>query len=121
RIVACFAADAEFHHDGGAPVQGTDELRAFFAEALTHPRTGNAGTSTHMIINIVIELEGDHGLVQTSAIACLASQGRNSVVLRGLRYNDECVRTSEGWRIARRQHRCLWECEAPGGVVDNRL
>jgi hypothetical protein len=33
-------------------------------------------------------------------------------LVRGIRYIDDLVRTDGGWRIARREHRTLWQYDA---------
>ena len=121
RILRCFVDDAHVEFDGGASVvDGVTALAKFFDTALVQPRMGTSGTSTHLMSNVVVEIDAtdpDVATVETQAVAFLASDTRDTVVIRGLRYSDGCVRTAEGWRIARRVHRSLWQCEAPGGVL----
>lgn len=111
RIVNLFAPDAEIDYHGREPGSGTEAIRALFTEAL------RPGTSTHLMTNTLLDLAGDEAHAQTAAVAFLAVDGADSVTIRGLRYTDRFARTPEhGWRIARRQHRCYWQCSAPGGV-----
>jgi uncharacterized protein (TIGR02246 family) len=112
RIVALFAPDGEIDYHGREPESGTEAIRAFFTGAL------RPGTSTHLMSNTLLDLDGDQAHAQTEAVAFLAFDGADAVTIRGLRYTDRFARTPDlGWRIARRQHRCLWQCSAPGGLV----
>lgn len=121
RIIGCFVDDAHVEFDGGASVvDGVTALAEFFESALVQPRMGTTGTSTHLMSNVTVAFDPsdpDVATVETQAVAFLASDERDTVVIRGLRYSDACLHTEEGWRIARRVHRSLWQCEAPGGVL----
>ena len=114
RIVGCFTDDTHVEYGGGRQVvDGRDALRSFFGGALTE------GASTHVMSNVLVEIaaDGDHAHAETQAVAFHAHAGRETVVIRGLRYSDDCVRTTDGWRIACRVHRPLWECTAPATAV----
>jgi hypothetical protein len=66
--------------------------------------------SMHFIGNHVAAIDGDVAHTETYALAHLVDRppsGRR-MRTRGLRYVDEHVRTSEGWRIRRREHLCDW-------------
>jgi uncharacterized protein (TIGR02246 family) len=117
RIVDLFTAEAEIDYHGREPGAGTDAIRAFFSTALREGPGGRSGASTHLMSNTLLDLDGDRAQAQTEAVAFLAAEGGDSVTLRGLRYTDRFVRTGGGWRIAYRQHRCQWQCAAPGGLV----
>lgn len=114
RIVACFTAQAHVEFDGGSQVvEGRETLRSFFGGALSQ------GTSTHVMSDVLVEVDGDRAHAETQAVAFHAHAGHEAVTIRGLRYSDDVVRTADGWRIARRVHRSLWECTAPGGIATN--
>lgn len=117
RIVALFAPDAEIDYHGRGLMRGAEAIRAFFRQALRQGPGGESGTSTHVMTNTLLDVDGDRAEAQTEAVAFLAADGADSVTMRGLRYTDRFARTDAGWRFVRRQHRCHWQCSAPGGVV----
>jgi ketosteroid isomerase-like protein len=118
RIVSCFTSDTHVEFDNGAEVvDGRDDLTRFFERALVAPRMGRAGVSTHQMSDLLIDLDDDAAHVETQAVAYLASAARTTVVVRGLRYSDDCVRHGDRWLIARRSHRSLWQAEMPGGPI----
>ena len=118
ETVACFADDTHVEFDGGAEVvEGRDALARFFEGAFTSQRMGRTGVSTHLMSNVVVTVTGDTAHVETQAVAYHASDDRDTVIVRGLRYSDDCVRQGDGWLIARRVHRSIWQSEAPGRPV----
>ncbi|MBV9661249.1 MAG: nuclear transport factor 2 family protein [Acidimicrobiales bacterium] len=81
-------------------------------------RVGKFAYSHHIIGSVGIEIDGDRGTGDTYALAFLAVDekddegGRGRMVVRGLRYLDDYVRTAEGWRISRRDGPIpLWQYE----------
>ena len=123
ETVACFADDAHVEFDGGAEVvEGRDALARFFESAFVSPRMGRTGVSTHLMSNIIVTVAGDTAHVETQAVAYHANDDRDTVIVRGLRYSDDCVRKRDGWLIGRRVHRSIWQSEASGqpGSADRR-
>ncbi len=117
-IVACFTDDTHVEFDGGRQaVDGREAVARFFEGALVTPQMGRTGASTHLMSNVVATIDGDTAHVETQAVAYLASDDRDTVIMRGLRYSDDCVRRGDGWLIKRRVHRSLWQSEAPGRPV----
>jgi hypothetical protein len=117
-IVACFTPDTHVEFNGGAQVvDGQVDLARFFESAFQAGVLGERSTSTHLLTDVLVTLAGDVAHLETLAIACLAGGDSDSVVLRGLRYSDRCVRVGEDWLIDERVHRSLWQCEAPGGPL----
>jgi ketosteroid isomerase-like protein len=115
-IAACFTDDAHVEFDGGAEVvDGRAELTAFFESALQRPMMGTVGVSTHLMSNVLVTVDGDRAHVETQAVAYLASAERDTIVVRGLRYSDDCVRRGDGWLVQHRVHRSLWQGELAGG------
>lgn len=66
--------------------------------------------------NTLVTIEGDTARAETQAVAYLASPATGTVRTRGLRYSDVLRRDEDGWRIAHRIHRSIWETEVPGQV-----
>jgi hypothetical protein len=116
--VACFTVDAHVEFDGGAEVvDGRGNLARFFANAFRGALLGDRGTSTHLLTDVIVTLAGDTARLETQAVAVLASNRRDTVIMRGLRYSDECVRSEHGWLIHERLHRARGQCEAAGGPL----
>lgn len=114
-IVACFTDDTHVEFDGGAEVvDGKEALRAFFDDALRRPIMGSTGVSTHLMSDVLVTLDGDRAHVETQAVAYLASDERETIVVRGLRYSDDCERRDGRWLVRHRIHRSVWQGEMPG-------
>jgi hypothetical protein len=117
-IVACFTAGAHVEFGGGAEVvEGHEGLTRFFEGALIRPMMGANGASTHLMTDVLVSVDGETAHVETQAVAFLAAEGRDTVIVRGLRYSDVCVRDGHSWLVDRRMHRSLWQYEAPGGLL----
>ncbi|HEX9994648.1 MAG TPA: nuclear transport factor 2 family protein [Acidimicrobiales bacterium] len=117
-IVDCFTEDAHLELNGGEAVaDGRAAIEALFTAAFAGGITGPDGVSTHLLGDVLVELDGDRAGVEIQGVAWLASPERTTVVVRGLRYTDECVRDGGRWRIRHRVHRSLWQAEIPGGPL----
>lgn len=117
RILGCFAADGRIDFEGGEiSGDGHDGIRHVFEGALARPMMAPPATSTHLMADTLVTIDGDTAHAETQAVAYLASGALGTVVTRGLRYSDDLRRTDEGWRISHRVHRCIWQTEAPGEV-----
>lgn len=117
-VVSCFGADAELSANGGAAsVAGRAAITAYFEDAFSRPSLAAGSRSSHLLTNSTVRVKGDQAQVETLGLAVLAQPGSERVVLRGLRYSDRCSRIDGRWLIVERQHRALWQCDAPGGVI----
>jgi ketosteroid isomerase-like protein len=115
-IVHCFTPDGRIDFEGGqSSGEGHGGIRRAFDEAFTAPSLVQPATSTHLMANTLVTIDGDTAHAETQAVAYLASATLGTVVTRGLRYSDDLRRTPDGWRITHRVHRSLWQTEAPGG------
>jgi hypothetical protein len=113
-VLRCFSATARLEVNGGVDVlEGRVEIATYFARTFEARPAGQGGASTHLLGNVLATVTGDTAHVETDAIACLVFPGRDSVIMRGLRYVDECVREDD-WVIALRHHRTIWQAESPG-------
>jgi ketosteroid isomerase-like protein len=116
-IVACFAPDGRIEFEGGETSgEGHDGIRKAFAEAFALPVLAPTATSTHLMANTLITVDGETAHAETQGVAYLASGALGTVVTRGLRYSDDLHRGDDGWHITRRVHRSIWQTEAPGQV-----
>jgi ketosteroid isomerase-like protein len=124
-IVDCFTEDLHVEFNGGEQVVRTSAgLRQFFEDAFQSPLLGQQGVSTHLMGNVLITFDpadADVAHVETQAVAYLASDGRDVIIVRGLLYGDDCVRTASGWRIRGRVHTAVWESEMPRVSVSPAL
>jgi uncharacterized protein (TIGR02246 family) len=116
-MAECFTPDGVVV-SGERTAEGRPALRALFEEFLRGDLMGAAGSSTHLTSNVVVDAHGPSVAdVQVQAVAFLAPDGSDRIVLRGLRYEDVCRLTADGWLFARRTHRVTWQAECPGTPV----
>jgi len=116
-ILSCFAADGRIEFEGGqSSGDGHDGIRKAFADAFARPGLAPPATSTHLMANTLVTIDGDTAHAETQGVAFLASAALGTVVTRGLRYSDDLRREADGWRITRRVHRSIWQTEAPGEI-----
>ena len=103
-------ADAKIVDDDGphGAVQGLAALAAVTELLQKHFVT------THTFANQRIELSGDRALANTSLVGQSAVRATGQILVRGIRYLDQLVRTQEGWRIHEREHIVLWQYEVTG-------
>jgi 3-phenylpropionate/cinnamic acid dioxygenase small subunit len=65
----------------------------------------------HLIVNRWIEVTGETARCRSYLYNPLAIRGADGALHRyfvGGTYDDRCVKTPDGWRIAERVHRILW-------------
>jgi len=108
-----FTPDVEAVFEGVRVAGGIDRLLAFVTGAsdVSLPvDVVDLQLSMHFIGNHVATIDGDNARTETYALAHLVDRphGEPRMRTRGLRYVDALVRTSEGWRIAKREHLCDW-------------
>jgi hypothetical protein len=116
-VAGCFAADASLSFNGGAVThQGVDEITAVYRIALGSGPRANGESTTHLTSNLAIELsEAGHAHGRVKVLAFLL---KGSVVrVRGLQFDDEYVRTADGWRMQIRRHSVDWQSEIPAVTV----
>lgn len=113
-IVALFTPDGRIDFEGGATSgDGAAGIRAAFERAFTGTQLAPPATSTHLMANTLVDLQGDTAHAETQGVAFLASPATGTVVTRGLLYSDDLRRTEDGWRIAHRIHRSIWQTSSP--------
>lgn len=102
RVVFTAEATARL---GGTDHDGIDEIIERCSTALT-----GLDASQHMISNHRIHVDDDHASctcsVQAQHVRAAADGGPNYIV--GGRYDDQLLRTPDGWRITRRVLTVLW-------------
>jgi uncharacterized protein (TIGR02246 family) len=90
-----FTPDGEFGA-GGQVMRGHDELRAFVV--------GRAGIAPrrHLVSSILVDGEGDRASLRAYLqVVAMGDDGALQVAVQGT-YDDELVRTADGWRFSRR-------------------
>jgi hypothetical protein len=110
----------------------TEDVLQFIGES-AEPRQGSAAalqslqgfaamstTSTHVLANADIELDEDraHSVSFGVAFVVVASEegseeGDGRLLIRGIRYEHNWVRTETGWRCHEMRHLPIWQAELP--------
>lgn len=108
-----FTPDVDAVYEGVQVAGGIDALLAFVtgtSEIRLPVDVVDLQLSMHLIGNHVAVVEGDTARAESYALAHLVDRPADGPRLRtrGLRYQDELVRTADGWRIRRREHLCDW-------------
>jgi 3-phenylpropionate/cinnamic acid dioxygenase small subunit len=96
---SCFASDCLAEYEGIGTWESADAITAFMVSA--HDGMGH---TMHRISNIAIDVhgDGDRAVARSSVDGILmAADGQSGLNPIGF-YDDELVRTPDGWRIARR-------------------
>jgi ketosteroid isomerase-like protein len=105
-VLSCFSKDARVEYNGGAIVlDGHDEMRKFWQGSLIGP-------STHIIANMLIEIDGGDARAMAGAVAFVTRMG-GFVTVRGLRYTFGLIRGHGSWMISHLHHACRWESAIP--------
>jgi len=97
----CFTSDAFVDYVSSGGVKGRyPEVRAWLEKAIAL-----FDVTMHFISNSVVELGGDAATARTYVINPMGRKqedGSMHIFTVGAYYNDELVRTDEGWRISQR-------------------
>jgi SnoaL-like domain len=101
-----FTADARIDFTAfGGPAGSPAEIKTFLRDSL-----GIFRRTQHLMGMPVIDVDGDRATARTpctNPMVLADADGADKVWLIGLWYDDELVRTADGWRFAsRRQERC---------------
>jgi ketosteroid isomerase-like protein len=106
---ACFTADARAEYSGVRLAPGVEHILEHLQGLARVPLT------QHVVGTVTVEVDGDVARATSYTTAHLVrpvGEG-HEVVHRGLRYDDQLVRTDDGWRIRERVHRVLWSTSEP--------
>jgi 3-phenylpropionate/cinnamic acid dioxygenase small subunit len=93
-----FTDDCELDYGEIGSWKGADEVTEFMRQA--HEL---AGHTMHRLTNQVITVDGDSAQARTYVDALIMLADNSSGVNAAGFYDDEFVRTEEGWQIARRR------------------
>lgn len=108
-----FTDDVDAIYEGVTVAGGIDRLLAFVtgaSDVRLPVDVVDLQVSTHFIGNHVAAIAGHVARTETYALAHLVDRpgGVPRMRTRALRYQDELVRTGNGWRIRKREHLCDW-------------
>jgi hypothetical protein len=112
EIAGCFTQDAQAEYSGVRLPRGVDNI----VEHLS-PLGTRVAASQHISGSISVSVDGDAATARSYAVAYLvlvAGDG-HELVQRGLVYDDQLVRTPDGWRIRDRVHQAIWSVSSPTG------
>jgi hypothetical protein len=107
-----FMPEAEFDFVGMAAFRGMDAFVEFFEATLFRMLM-----TQHIISNDVIQVEGDRATASYYAHAArtVASPEGDVLAVAGCRYDQELVRTADGWRITKHVCTPLWSDDSRSG------
>ena len=92
-----FTDDCELDYGEIGSFKGVDAVTEFMQQA-----HAMAGHTMHRLTNQVIAVDGDAAEARTYVDALIMLADNNSGVNAAGFYDDELVRTEDGWRVARR-------------------
>jgi ketosteroid isomerase-like protein len=108
-VAACFTPDATAQYSGMELGPGVDAIISHISGVERFP------ASQHIFAPPLVHVDGDAATASSHAVSHLVVPGEagDTLLSRGLVYDDRLVRTPTGWRIARRVHRPQWSTEIP--------
>jgi 3-phenylpropionate/cinnamic acid dioxygenase small subunit len=100
-FASCFTPDALIDYTAAGGIKGNlHEIKKWLAEVLPmFPMT------QHLITNKVVEVRGDRATsrcILFNPMGLPDGKGSMALFIDGAYYNDELVRTEQGWRMAKR-------------------
>ena len=101
QYLEAFTEDIVFEIRGRPPSSGLEELRERTVGQRNVGVVGPSSNCMHLLGASAIDIDGDQATAYTSWAVC-STTGALAISLVG-RYEDELVRTEEGWKIRRRR------------------
>ena len=99
----CFTADAIIDYTAAGGIRGgVDEITAWLDTALA-----NFTHTIHYVTNRAVTLDGDHARGRLAYYNPMGLGDDKLLVAAGY-YNDDYVRTADGWRISQRVEDLTW-------------
>jgi hypothetical protein len=125
-VASCFSDDARIELGTGTSVEGRTAMDEYFLQSMRNEvfarpplRLDPRIVSTPVVNNVSIELAGDSarctsvGLAIHGGVRADAQGSSEILMIRGSVYDDELVRTEDGWRIRIRRQKTFWQLEVP--------
>jgi hypothetical protein len=106
-LLAVFTEDATVEMRGGA-----DGPAVFAGPELAKLVAPADGQRVHMTMDSIVDVDGDRATQEVSLLLLTRAPRRGVAAVFTGRYSDELVRTSAGWRFARRLVHVDYENEA---------
>ena len=95
----CFTADCECDYGEIGSWKGADAFTDYNVQSHS-----TLGYTMHSLSNLAVQVDGDRAVARTYVNAWIMSlDGQSGFNPHGF-YDDELIRTSDGWRIAKRQY-----------------
>jgi hypothetical protein len=94
-VAEVFSEDAIYETGPGGTLRGREAIRG----VLTNPNMA-LKLALHLALNPVIEVDGDRATGSWRALNALTGPDGTQALWSGGRYEEEYVRTPEGWRIS---------------------
>jgi hypothetical protein len=99
--LSAFTADATMSLFGGEQTMSVADLAA---RGFASP----SGYRSHAPGSQAISVDGDRATADTFVVSHIVPEN-GPILVRGLRYVEDLVRTGDGWRIQHLQHFQLWQ------------
>ena len=105
----CFTEDGQATYSGKRLDPGRAAIVAHMQPLASLPLT------QHVVGSVSVSLDGDRATATSYTTVHLVrpTADGHEVVHRGLSYDDQLVRTPEGWRFQERFHQVLWSTSEP--------
>lgn len=94
-----FLPDASVSYPGMAPMKGTTEILPTFRKMYEAGFAGPTSTIRHVVSTVAVSVDGDRATARSYAQVVSVTGAPTSLG----RYNDDFVRTADGWRFANRE------------------
>jgi len=110
-----FTPDAIIDYSEMTPFRGNRaQAKAFLAKSM-------AGTAhcQHIISTSQIRIDGDRAYGRTVCTNPMVAKDTGHLMIVGLWYRDEMLRTAEGWRITHRYEESSWRQNVPADLLAN--
>jgi hypothetical protein len=108
-----FTPDAMIDYSEMVGVKGRlPEIKEFLSQSMQM-----LGATQHIISTTKIKIEGDRAYGKTICTNPMVLKPNDHLMVVGLWYRDEFVRTEKGWRISSRYEENCWRFNVPAGLL----
>ncbi|MCU1376545.1 MAG: hypothetical protein JWO68_3831 [Actinomycetia bacterium] len=110
QVGQCFTEDGQATYSGTRLDPGRAAIVAHLQPLVDVPMT------QHVVGSMSITVDGDRATATSYTTVTFvrpAEGGGHEAVHRGLSYDDQLVRTADGWKFQERFHQALWSTSGP--------